>query len=330
MKKVIIMQKNIVANSKINISVSSILKNYGTLIGLALLCLAFSFLSPVFATFSNVITIVRQIAMLSIMGAGLTVVMITKRSDLSIGYVASFLGVVVAALIVDKGMPVWFAVIITLLVGALIGFINGCAVAYIGIPDFIATLAIGFLVSGLNQAYTHGHPISGLPKIFGIFGQFYLFGIPNAIYFMGGFLVIIYILLSHTRIGRYVYAIGGNEEAAMMSGVNIKLNIIISYVICGIGVAITAIVLTSRIGAAHPLAGDGMLLDAIATVYLGGTAFREGEPNLAGTFIGALIIGVLGNGLTLLNVPYYYQDVAQGLVILLAVSITSLQRVRKK
>ena len=324
------MQKNIVSNSKTSVATSYILKTYGTLIGLTLLCIAFSLLSPVFATFGNAITILRQIAMLSIMGAGLTVVLITKRSDLSIGYVASFLGVVVAALIVNMGMPVWLAVIITLLTGAFIGFINGCAVAYIGIPDFIATLAIGFLISGLYQAYTHGHPISGLPKIFGIFGQFYLMGIPNAIYFMGGFLAIIYVLLSHTRIGRYVYAIGGNEEAAMMSGVNIKLNIIISYVICGIGVALTAIVLTSRLGSAHPLAGDGMLLDAIATVYLGGTAFKDGEPNLAGTFVGALIIGVLSNGLTLLNVPYYYQNIAKGLIILLAVSITSLNRVRKK
>ncbi len=320
----------ILQDSKKKLEVSNYAKRYGTLVGLIAICVIFSFLSPVFSTMGNILTVLRQIAMLSIMGAGLTVVMITKRIDLSIGYSVSFLGILCAALIVDYGIPMWPAILITLVAGMLVGLLNGVAVAVIGIPDFIATLSVGFLVSGVNQAYTKGHPISGLPDAFNIFGASKIIGIPSAIFIMFGFLIVVYIVLSHTRFGRYTYAIGGNEEAAMMSGVKVKFNQIIGYILCGVGVAITSVVLTSRLGSAHPLAGDALLMDAIATVYLGGTAFKEGEPNLGGTFVGALIIGVLGNGLTLLNVPYYYQNITKGLVILLAVTITSLQRIKKK
>ncbi len=315
----------------ININYSTIAKRYGTVIGLLFVCIFFSIRSPVFLSLGNILTVLRQIAMLSIMGAGLTIVMITKRIDLSIGYSTSFLGIFCAALIVDFGVPMWTAVFLTLVAGIVIGAINGLAVAVIGIPDFIATLSVGFLVSGINQAYTTGHPISGLPAGFNIFGAMRIFGvIPSSIAIMFGFLIIIYILLSHTRFGRYSYAIGGNEEATMMSGVRVKFIQILGYIVSGISVALTSLVLTSRLGSAHPLAGDGLLMDAIATVYLGGTAFKDGEPNLGGTFVGALIIGVLGNGLTLLNVPYYYQNITKGIVILLAVTITSLQRIKKK
>jgi len=293
------------------------------------LCIVFSSLTPAFATISNALTVLRQIAMLGIMGAGLTVVMITNRIDLSIGYSASALGILVGALMVDIGLPMWIAVIITLIAGAFIGMLNGLVVAYMGVPDFIATLAFGFLVAGINQAYTKGHPISGLPPGFDIFGNKVVFGIPTAILFMAGFFVLIYLLLYHNSFGRYFHAIGGNEEATMLSGINVKFNLVLTFVISGLAVALTAIVLTSRLGSSHPLAGEALLLDAIAVVFLGGTAFREGEPNLAGTFLGALIIGVLSNGLTLLNVPYYYQHMAKGLIILIAVSITSTQRVRR-
>ncbi len=307
------------------------MSKYGTLVGLALLCVAFAILRPeTFPTLPNIFTILRQIAMLSVLGGGLTVVLITKRSDLSIGYGTSFLGILVAALMVNYHLPVWLAVALTLLVGAIIGIINGIAVSVIGIPDFIATLSIGFLVSGLNQAYTRGHPISNLPDSFGIFGAKSVAGIPFSIVIMLVFLIVVYVLLAHTKFGRYVYGIGGNEEATMMSGVNVRSNLIKAYIVSGISMAIAAIILTSRLGTAHPQSGDALLMDAIATVYVGGTVFKEGEPNILGTFIGALIIGVLSNGLTLMNVPYYNQNIAKGLVILLAVTITSLQRMKKK
>lgn len=309
---------------------ASYAKKYGTVAAFVIICVFFSLRTTVFLTPSNILTILRQISMLAILGAGLTVVMITGRIDLSTGYGTSLLGVFCAALMVDFGTPMPLAVVLTLMGGALIGLFNGYCISYLGIPDFIGTLATGFLLSGINQAYTKGHPISGLPASFKIFGNTNFLGIPTMIFIMAFWLVIIAVVLSKTRFGRHTYAIGGNREAAMMSGVNVKFNSMMGYVFCGIGMGITALVLTSRMGSAHVTAGDTYLMDAIATVYLGGTAFKEGEPNLPGTILGALILGVLTNGMTLMNVEYYYQDIAQGIVILLAVIITSLQRSRKK
>lgn len=309
---------------------ATLAKKYGTLLAFVVICAYFSIATDVFLTPSNILTVLRQISMLSILGAGLTVVMITGRIDLSIGFGASILGVMAAALMVDFGMPIWLAAVLTLLGGVLIGLLNGFFVAYVGIPDFICTLATGYLISGLNQAYTKGHPISGLPDGFKIFGNTNWFGIPSMIFIMAFWLLIIWVVLSKTRFGRHTYAIGGNKEAALMSGVDVKFNSMLGFVFCGIGMALTALVMTSRMGSAHVTAGDAYQLQAIATVYLGATAFKEGEPNLLGTVLGALILGVLKNGMTLMNIPYYYQDIAQGLVILIAVAITSLQRARKK
>ena len=311
--------------------ISKFATRYGTVVFFVLICAAFAILRPhSFFKISNVVTVLRQISILAILGAGLTVVMITGRIDLTIGNTTSAISVLIGALMVDFGMNVWLACIIGVAAGALLGALNGATVAYIGIPDFIATLSMGFLISGFNQAYTKGHPISNLPKVFSIFGKGSLLGIPVSIYMMFICLVVVYIVLNKTRFGRHVYAIGGNQEAAMMSGINVKKNLLMSYVVSGMGCALGAIILFSRLQTCHPSAGDAYMMDALATVYVGATAFKNGEPNIMGTFIGALIIGVLNNGLTLCNVSYYSQDIAKGAVILLAVTITSIQRSRKK
>lgn len=306
-------------------------KKYGTIFGFVLLCISFTMLTPVFISANNILAILRQIAMLSILSAGLTVVMISKRIDLSVAYLASLAGIAVAALSKNVGLPLGAAVLLGTLIVLAFGALNGLLVAYLGIPDFIATLSVGFLASGFNQAYTHGKAITGLTKKFSIFAQDKILGfVPNAIVFMAIFLIIIALLLERTRFGRYVYSIGGNEEATNLSGINTKWILFCTYLVCALGASLTGIVMTSRLGNAHPLACDGLMMDAIAAVYLGGTVFKEGEPNLMGTFIGALIIGVLSNGLTLLNVPYYNQDITQGIVIIVAVAITSIMRTRKK
>ena len=311
--------------------ISKFATRYGKVVFFALICATFAILRPgSFFKISNVVTVLRQISILAILGAGLTVVMITGRIDLTIGNTTSAISVLVGALMVDFGMNVWLACIIGVAAGALLGALNGATVAYIGIPDFIATLSMGFLISGFNQAYTKGHPISNLPKVFSIFGKGNLLGIPVSIYMMFICLVVVYLVLNKTRFGRHVYAIGGNQEAAMMSGINVKKNLLMSYVVSGMGCALGAIILSSRLQTCHPSAGDAYMMDALATVYVGATAFKNGEPNIMGTFIGALIIGVLNNGLTLCNVSYYSQDIAKGAVILLAVTITSIQRSRKK
>ena len=304
-------------------------KKYATVVGLVAVCIIFTILTPTFATSNNIFTVIRQIAPLAIISLGLTFVMITGRSDLSIGYVMSFMGIVVAALMHDFGLPILPAIILSLIIGGLLGMLNGFAVAYIGIPDFIATLGIGYLVSGFNQWYTKGYSISGLPNNFGLIGLAKLGFLPVAIIVLIIVFVIFTIVINKTRFGRYLYAIGDNEEATMMSGVNSKFNIMMAFAVCGIAATIAAIVLTSKLGNANPLAGESYLLQAIAAVYLGSTCFKEG-PNLSGTIVGAVIIGVVSNGLTLLNVAYYFQDIVTGLIIIIAVTITSIQRIRKK
>lgn len=307
--------------------ISQLLRKYGTVLGFLAMVVIFSVLSEPFFTMSNGLTVLQQIAMLAITGTGLTVVMITGRIDLSIGYNVSALGILVAYVVKSTGsIPLALAVV--LLGAVVIGATNGALVAYVGIPDFIGTLAIGFLISGVNQAFTRGYPVSGLPKDYMVFGQGRILGLPVSVFIMFAIMLLVHYLLSRTRLGRHVYAIGGNEQAAVLSGINVRRNVWLAYVICAIGTAVTAVVLSSRIGASHPLAGDSMLLDAIATVFLGATAFRSGEANLWGTFLGALIIGTMNNGLTLLNVPYYYQLMAKGLIIVIAVTITSIQRRR--
>lgn len=314
------------------LNVSKLAMKYGTLFAYIIMLIIFSILAPTaFPTVKNVIGILRQIAMLATISLGLTFVLITKRSDLSIGYSTSFLGIIVAALLVKNGMNMWLAALITVGLGALIGLANGVIIAYLGVPDFIGTLGVGYVVAGINQAYTKGHPISGLPEAFELFGARRFAGvIPNAVIIMLIVLIVSSIILSQTKLGRYIYGVGDNEEATLMSGVNTRKTIVWAYVFCGIACGVTAVMLTSRLGSAHPQAAEDYLLDAIAAVWLGGTAFKNGEPNLAGTLLGALIIGTMANGLTILNIEYYYQDIATGFIILLAVIITSIQKNNKK
>lgn len=311
---------------------SKFANKYGTLLVYIIMVLAFSILAQGrFLTVTNIVGILRQIAMLATLSIGLTFVMITKRTDLSIGYSSSALGILVAALMHSAGLNMWLAVAITIVVGAVIGLMTGAVISYLKVPDFIGSLGMGYVISGFNQAYTKGHPISGLPAEFSFFGADKIGNFfPHAVIIMLGVFVIAHFLLKYTRLGRHIYAVGDNEEASLMSGINTRKTVMITFAFCGIACAITGVMLTSRLGSAHPKAAEDYMLDAIAAVWLGSTAFKDGEPNLAGTLLGALIIGTMANGLTILNVSYYYQDVATGLMILAAVIINSMQRSKKK
>lgn len=318
---------------KKNINMSKLVRTYGTLAGYVILLIAFTVLaSGKFLTANNIITILRQIAMLAVISIGQTFVMITGRTDLSVGYSASAMGILVASLMVKHGgINMWLAVLITVIVAGLAGLINGLLVAYVGVPDFIGTLGFGYVISGINQAFTKGHPVTNLPAEFELFGAKRLFGvIPNAVIIMLLVLVVAGIILNQTKLGRYIYGVGDNEEATMMSGINTKRTITWAFVLSGMTCGITAIMLTSRLGSAHPQAAEDYLLNSIAAVWLGSTAFHDGQPNLAGTVLGALIIGTMSNGLTILNVEYYFQDIATGLIILAAVILSSMQRNNRK
>lgn len=316
-----------------NMNMSKLVRTYGTLAGYVILLIAFTVLaSGKFLTANNIITILRQIAMLAVISIGQTFVMITGRTDLSVGYSASAMGILVASLMVKHGgINMWLAVLITILVAGLAGLINGLLVAYVGVPDFIGTLGFGYVISGINQAFTKGHPVTNLPAEFELFGAKRLFGvIPNAVIIMLLVLAVAGVILNQTKLGRYIYGVGDNEEATMMSGINTKKTIAWAFVLSGMTCGITAIMLTSRLGSAHPQAAEDYLLNSIAAVWLGSTAFHDGQPNLAGTVLGALIIGTMSNGLTILNVEYYFQDIATGLIILAAVILSSMQRNNRK
>lgn len=313
-------------------NLSKFARTYGTLAGYIVVLLAFTVLAPGrFLTLNNVITILRQIAMLAVISIGQTFVMITGRTDLSVGYSASAMGILVSSLMVHNGVNMWLAALITIVVAGLVGLINGFLISYVGVPDFIGTLGFGYVISGINQAFTKGHPVTNLPEGFSLFGADRLFGvIPNAVVIMVIVLIIAAIILNQTKLGRYIYGVGDNEEATMMSGINTKKTITWAFILCSMTCGITAIMLTSRLGSAHPQAAEDYLLNSIAAVWLGSTAFRDGQPNLSGTILGALIIGTMANGLTILNVEYYFQDIATGLIILAAVILSSMQRNNKK
>lgn len=297
-----------------------VVKEYGTLIALACLVGAFSLLSPaVFPTLPNLINILRQISLLAIIATGATVVTVIDEFDLSIGAMASFGGVLAAGL-VTGGMSIGLAILLALLLAFVFGLANGFLVTYFGIYSFITTLAMGTILGGITFWYTGGSTIfGGIPDAFLWFGQSSLGPIPIPTILMFAVVIAFWFILSHLEFGRRLYAIGGNPAAARLCGINVHRDKTIAFGLTAVLAAATGVILASRLGSAHPTAGGGLFLQSYAAVFLGMTAFSNGVPNVWGTFVGSLIIGVLANGLTILNVPYFLQDIITGCIIILAV-----------
>ncbi len=304
----------------------NILRKYGTIIGFLALCTIFSILSPVFLTVTNLTMVLLQVSMLTIIALGTTVVMAAGGFDLSFGSVCGLVGVLVAGMLVN-GIPIPVVVILAILIGAAFGSINGLLVTVFGIADFVATLSTMSIARGLNYFYTKGDPIfMGIPDQFKIIGQGKIGLIGYPVLIMLVVLLLLYLFMHHTVTGRQIYAVGGNKTAARLSGINVRWIRILSFVIGGAAAGLTAVILTARLGSGQPTAGEGYLMDGLAAVFLGMTMFREGEPHIAGTFFGALIMGVLVNGLNLLGVQYFFQDILKGLIILAAVALTAAGR----
>ncbi len=295
-----------------------LLRRYGMVLAFALLMIALSVLSGSFLTVSNILNIARQVSINAIIAAGMTFVILTGGIDLSVGSTLAFSGAMVAGLL-SAGRPVVVAIPAGLVVGGLLGLINGVVVARGKVQPFIATLAMLTIARGATLVYTDGRPITGLPDAFVWLGAGEVGQIPVPVIIMGLVFALCYVVLARTVLGRYVYAIGGNEEAARLSGVNVTFYKTLVYVISGLLSTTSAIILTARLNSAQPTAGSGFELDAIAAVVLGGTTLAGGEGGIGGTLLGAFIIGVLNNGLNLLNVSSFYQQVVKGAVILLAV-----------
>ena len=295
-----------------------------SLIALIFLIVVVSFLNPNFFTVDNILNILRQTSVNAIIAVGMTLVILTAGIDLSVGSVLALCGAFAASMI-GMEVPVMVAVPTALVAGAALGAISGVIIAKGKVQAFIATLVTMTLLRGVTMVYTDGRPIStgftDTADAFAWFGTGYAMGIPVPVWIMTVVFAAVWYLLNHTRFGRYIYALGGNESATRLSGIDVDKVKIGVYAICGLLAAVAGIIVASRLSSAQPTAGMGYELDAIAAVVLGGTSLAGGRGRIMGTLIGALIIGFLNNALNLLDVSSYYQMIAKAVVILLAVLV---------
>jgi ribose transport system permease protein len=311
------------------------LSRFGTPLGsLALIAFFWIELPDTFFTAHNIINISQQMSMLAVVSATMTVVMAMGDFDLSVGSVASLAGVVAALTFVAGGSP-WLGVPAALAAGLAAGLVNGFLVAYVGIMPFIATLGALTVFSGLAFRLSGGKTIFGsaIPASFGGFARTGLtiggVTLPNLTLVAAAVLVLVWLLLEQTVVGRRLYAIGGNTEAARLAGVRIKPLKLAAFGLSGLGAAAAGLMLASRVASANPTQGAGLMLDAIAAVFLGMTMSEEGQPRVAFTLFGVLMLGVLGNGLTQLDVDSYVREIITGSIIIFAVAAASLGRARQ-
>ncbi len=308
--------------------VFAILAKWGTLIGLAIMLGIFSILTPAaFPTLNNFLNVLNQASLTMIIAGGLTVAVIVGELDLSIGFAASYAGVLVTGFIVNQGLPVFVAILAVLGCGGLIGLVNGLIVTKVRVNSVIATLGIGTIVVGLDFAYTTGAPIaSGVPDQFTEIALGRFFGIPHNVIIMLFLVAVLWVLVERTTLGQNIQAVGGNPVAARLSGIAVDRVKIIGFVIAGVCAALTGILLASSLGSGTPSAADSYLLSAFAAVFLGSATLRDGEFHIVGTCIGVLIIAVGFNGLAIFGAPTFYQYLFQGMILILAVGMSSLSR----
>ncbi|MEX6203152.1 ABC transporter permease [Providencia hangzhouensis] len=296
------------------------------LVGLILLFVCMSIFNEHFLTVNNLSTIARQVSINAIIAIGMTFAILTGGIDLSVGAVMALSGTLMAGLMKYYGMDPYAAIALGLLSGVAFGFINGILAAYGKMPPIIVTLGAMIIAKGLALIYTGGYPVSGLPQEFAFWGREELMGIQVPILLMLGLYLIFYVVLNHVSFGRYIYAIGGNEEAARLSGIRVERYKMLVYVISGFTAAFAGLIFTSRVMSGQPNAGVGFELDAIAAVVLGGASIAGGRGIIIGTLIGAMILGVLNNGLNLLGISPYVQYIVKGLIIWGATLISSMKR----
>ncbi|MDE9494837.1 ribose ABC transporter permease [Xenorhabdus bovienii] len=300
------------------------LMEHKSLIALLILIVVVSFLSPNFFTLNNLFNILQQTSVNAIMAVGMTLVILTSGIDLSVGSLLALTGAVAASM-VGTDVNALVAVAAALALGAAIGACTGVIVAKGKVQAFIATLVMMLLLRGVTRVYTDGSPIntgfSDNADLFGWFGIGRPLGVPAPVWIMLLVFAAAWYILHHTRLGRYIYALGGNESATRLSGINVDKIKIIVYSLCGLLAALGSIIEVARLSSAQPMAGSGYELDAIAAVVLGGTSLAGGKGRIVGTLIGALILGFLNNGLNLLGISSNYQMIVKAVVILLAVLV---------
>ncbi len=309
-------------------SVTLFIGKFGALLVLALLLVIFGILSPqYFLTLGNVVQILNQSALSAIVACGLTLVLASNQFDLSVGNTASLAGVVVAFLMIN-GVPIVVAILIAVAVGVIVGFINSILVTRLGVNALVATLGVGSVAVGVNYFISGGAAqtfASSVPQ-FSLISIGNWLGVPRNVYYMAFIVVALWVLLNRTDLGRNIRAVGGNAEASRLAGVNVKGVTMGAFIICGVCAAITGVLLTSVVGSGQPTGGDGFTLQAFAAAFLGTAVLREGQFHIVGTLVGVLTVQVGFNGLALIGVPSYVQFLFQGLLLIAAVSFSTVAR----
>lgn len=306
---------------------------YGTIVVLLAMVVGFSITAPdAFPQQQNLVNVLSQMSLTAIIAGGLTFVLVVDEFDLSIGYQASLAGVMVVGLMTNQYIPQPIAIAIVLMVGTLVGFFNGFIVTKLGVNAMIATLGTGTIVVGINYFYAGGIPItlahaSGFVQL--SLGKDIL-GIPNPIIFMVVVLSFLWVILNQTAIGQNMKAVGGNPEAAALSGISVDRTKIMAFMLSGFFAALTGVLLASRIGSGQVTAGDGYMLDAFAAVFLGSAALLDGVFHIIGTFIGVLTVGVGFNGLAIYGAPTFFQFLFKGTLLIVAVALSTVGRRRSR
>jgi ribose transport system permease protein len=304
-------------------------KRFGSLIAFLAICLIFGILSDRFFTLSNFMNVARQVSINAIVACGMTLVIITGGIDLSVGSIVGLTGCI-ALVVMNATDSDFFGLFMGLASGAAVGLANGVLVAYFRLPPFIMTLATLTAARGLALEVTAGQPVTRSTPVAVYLGQGFVGPVPVPICLMVIIVFATHFILSSTATGSYIYSVGGNEEAARLSGVKVGRIKVFVYAVSGLCSALTGLILTARLASAQPNIGIGFELDAIAAVVLGGTSLMGGEGKITGTLLGAFVIGVLNNGFNLLNVSPYYQMIAMGLVIVIAILFDQFLKTRVK
>lgn len=308
----------------------SFVGKYGTVVVLLAMVIGFSVAAPsAFPTGSNLTNVLSQLSLTAIVAGGLTLVLVVGEFDLSIGYQASLAGILSVGLMANQGLPAPAAVAVVLVVAVAIGIVNGLVITKLGVNSMIATLGTGTIVLGINFWYANGIPIA----LIGANADFTnvalghaLLGIPNPIVFMIVILAALWVLLNQTSLGQHMQAVGGNREAATLSGIRSDRTIIAAFVVAAVFAAVAGVLLSSRIGSGQINAGDGYMLDAFAAVFLGSAALRDGQFHIIGTLIGVLTVSIGFNGLAILGEPTFIQFLFKGTMLILAVALSTVAR----
>lgn len=302
------------------------ISDHGVVIGFVLLCICIGLMTPAFFTPLNILNLLRQSSIVGIIAVGMTGIILSGNFDVSVGGVAAISGAICMR-ILSLDLPLPVALLSALLAGLAIGIVNGIVVSKLGVPSLIATMGMRIVLTGGILLITGGFPISR-PRtgVFGFIGNGHVLGIPFTVVIFGAVTLAMFFFLEYTKRGRYVYSVGGNEESSRLCGIKTDRIKIMVFAISGTLAALAGIVLTSRLGTASPVAGDGYDMDAIAAVVIGGTSVLGGEGSVLKTVIGVLFMSVINNAFNLLGVDIFIQYVVKGLIIIVAVGASSYSR----